>query len=106
MLIVTEKVLAEYGKVILELIEKGLTDTDKANILETLQKLTSDFRNNGQNGQYKIGEEIMLCSFSEAMRCAKKDIFSAAADYIKTALDRYYLCQKKRQRNSTHPSGA
>ena len=94
MLIVAEKVLAEYGKVILELIEKGLTDTDKANILETLQTLTSDLRNNGQNGQYKIGEEDMLWWFVAAMRCAKNDLFATVAEHIKEALFRHDLYQK------------
>ena len=105
MLIVTEKVLAEYGKVILELIEKGLTDTDKANILETLQKLTVDFRKNGQNGQYKIGEMGMLWTFVDALRYAKNGMFSTVAEHIKKALDRYNYCQKK-YGNSTRPSGA
>lgn len=94
MLIVTEKVLAEYGKVILELIEQGPTDTDKANILETLQKLTVDFRNNG-SGEYNDCEVGMLCWFGEAMRYAKNDLFPAVAEYIKKALDCYNYYQNK-----------
>lgn len=95
MLILTEKVLAEYGKVILELIEQGLTETDKANILETLQKLTVDFRNNGNVGQYNECEVGMLCWFGEAMQNAKNDLFSVVAEYIKKALDCYNYYQNK-----------
>ena len=95
MLIVTEKVLAEYGKVIIELIEKGHTDTDKANILETLQKLTVDFRNNGNVGQYNECEVGMLCWFGEAMQNAKNDLFFAVAEDIKKALDCFNFYQNK-----------
>lgn len=100
MLIVTEKVLAEYGKVILELIdnitatEKQVIDADtqasiirdKSNILETLQKLTVDYRNNGCNGQYNECEVCMLNYFDAAMVSAKKDNFHSVSGCIKKAL--------------------
>ncbi len=93
MLIVTEKILAEYGKVILELIEQGLTGTDKANILETLQKLTADLRNNG-SGEYTECAVGMLHWFSQAMQNAKNDLFFAVAEDIKKALDCYNYYDK------------
>lgn len=95
MLISNEKILAEYGKVIIELIERDtLTDADKANILETLQKLTVDLRNNGSNGQYNECEVGMLCFFGDAIRYAKKDSFPTVADCIKKALDCYNYYQQ------------
>ena len=94
-MLVTEKILAEYGKVILELTEQGLTVSDKGNILETLQKLTADLRNNGNVGQYNECEVGMLCLFGDAMRCAKKGNFHAVAECIKKALDCYNYYQNK-----------
>ncbi len=107
MLIVTEKVLAEYGKVILGLIEnitaveKQVIDAgtqtcivrDKSNILETLQKLTLDYRKD-QTG-YTECESVMLCLFGDAMRCAKKGNFHAVAECIETALGCYDYYQNK-----------
>ncbi len=109
MLIVTEKILAEYGKVILELIdnitaaEQQLIDAgtqarilrDKSNILETLQKLTVDIRNNGNVGQYNECEVGMLNYFDLAMNIAKKDNFHSVAVCIKKALDCYNYHQNK-----------
>lgn len=107
MLIVTEKILAEYGKVILELIE-NITATeqqvidagtqariirDKSNILETLQKLTLDYRKD-QTG-YTECENAMLAWFCDAMRNAKNNLFFAVAEDIKKALDRYNYYQNK-----------
>jgi len=108
MLIVTEKILAEYGKVILELIdnitatEKQVIDADtqasiirdKSNILETLQKLTVDFRNNDIVG-YNECETGMLSWFDEAMSSAKKGLFNSVAGCIKKALDCYNQHQNK-----------
>lgn len=107
MLIVTEKILAEYGKVILGLIEnitaveKQVIDAgtqtcivrDKSNIYETLQKLTLDYRKD-QTG-YTECESAMFALFCDAMRCAKKGNFHAVAECIKKALDCYNYYQKK-----------
>jgi len=103
MIIVTEKILAEYGKVILELIdnitatEKHVIDADtqasiirdKSNILETLQKLTVDFRKNGSANQHNECEVCMLNYFNAAMVSAKKDNFHSVAGCIKKALGCY-----------------
>lgn len=108
MLIVTEKILAEYGKVILELIdnitatEQQVIDAgtqarlvqDKSNILETLQKLTADLRNSG-SGEYNECAIGMLHWFSQAMQNAKNDLFFAVSEDIKKALDCYKYHQNK-----------